>query len=404
MRTRHASAVALALAALAVLFGSSCEPDPEPAPDNAIVEGPGSESAVPVSEVNGGAGAGSPVSQDLDGDISDGGASDAGASDGGASDAGASDAGDPDAGDPDESDADFEGAAVHRGTIALSLLTRANPFFRVIEENVVAEAKKHGYDVIVTSGDFKVDRQKDQVQDFIVKKVDAIILNPCDSKGIGPAIVEATDAGIPVFTADLACLAPGAKDKVVSHIATDNLGGGRLAAEAIVEALGDAGGKVVILDYRNAESCLLRVQGFKELVAKHNETAANKIEIVAELPGEGLKEKGYKAAEDAIQAHPDLAGIFAINDPSALGARGALEKAGKADQVKIVAFDGQPEGKQAIKDGRIYADPIQYPDQIGRVTVQTIIKHLSGERVPKEILIPTSLYRREDALKDPSLK
>ena len=75
-----------------------------------------------------------------------------------------------------------------------------------------------------------------------------------------------------------------------------------------------------------------------------------------------MKDQGYKAAEDALQAHSDLAGIFAINDPSALGARAALEKAGKADQVKIIGFDGQPEGKQAIKEGKIYADPVQFPN------------------------------------------
>ena len=58
-----------------------------------------------------------------------------------------------------------------------------------------------------------------------------------------------------------------------------------------------------------------------------------------------------------------ISGIFAINDPSALGAYSVLAREGKADQVKIVGFDGQPEGKQAIKEGKIYADPIQYPDE-----------------------------------------
>src|SRR5204862_3338334 len=139
----------------------------------------------------------------------------------------------------------------------------------------------------------------------------------------------------------------------------------------------------------DAESCLLRVQGFKEVVEKYNrERASGKIEIVAELPGDGKKDKGDHAAQDALIAHPDLAGIFAINDPSALGARAALEKAGKADQVKIVAFDGQKEGKQAIRDGKIYADPIQHPDQIGQMTVQTILKYFAGEKVEKQQLIP----------------
>ncbi len=290
-----------------------------------------------------------------------------------------------------------------KGTIAVSVLTLTNPYFKVIADTVMDEAAKKGYEVLVTSGEFDVAKQQNQVKDFIVKKVSAIILCPCDSRSIGPAIQEATTAGIPVFTADIACLAPGVK--VVSHIATDNYGGGKQAANAMIEALGEAGGKVVILDFKQAESCLLRVKGFKEVVEKHNEgRMSGKIEIVAELPGDGKKDQGFKCAEDALQAHPDMAGIFAINDPSALGAQAALEKAGKASQIKIVGFDGQPEGKQGIKEGKIYADPIQFPDRIGRMTVDSIMAYFAGEDVPPEQLIPTALYRQADALKDPELR
>ncbi|MDP6503608.1 MAG: substrate-binding domain-containing protein, partial [Planctomycetota bacterium] len=203
-----------------------------------------------------------------------------------------------------DTDATGEGTKVEKvpvaakGTIGLSVLTLTNPFFKVIADNMQAEGAKHGYEVLVNSGEFDVAKQQNQIKDFIVKKVSAIVLCPCDSKAIGPAIQEANAAGIPVFTADIACLAPDAE--VVSHIATDNLGGGRQAGEAMIEALGEAGGKVVILDYKSAESCLLRVQGFKEVINKHNEgNEKDKIEIVAELPGEGQKDKGYKAAEDA---------------------------------------------------------------------------------------------------------
>jgi ribose transport system substrate-binding protein len=290
-----------------------------------------------------------------------------------------------------------------KGVIGLSVLTLTNPFFKEIGDTLTDEAARHGYEVLVVSGEFDAARQQNQVKDFLVKKVSAIVLCPCDSKAIGPAIQEANAAGIPVFTADIACLAPGAK--VVTHVATDNYAGGKQAARALIEALGDAGGKVAIIDHKPVESCQLRVKGFKEVLAEHNRKGAGgKITLVAELPGGGVKDLGYKAAEDLLQAHADLAGIFAINDPSALGARAALEKAGKADQVKLVGFDGQPEGKQAIKDGKIYADPVQYPDRIGRETAQAIIKHFEGEKVPPEVLIPTGLYRKADALKDPALK
>jgi ribose transport system substrate-binding protein len=290
-----------------------------------------------------------------------------------------------------------------RRTIGVSILTLTNPFFKTISHSLTEEVGKQGYEVSVVSGDFNVAKQRDQVKDFIVRKVSAIVLCPCDSKAIGPVIKEANAAGIPVFTADIACLDPDAK--VVTHIATDNYQGGKEAAKAMIEALDGRGGKIAILDYKIVESCILRVKGFKEVIAEHNAQSQNgKIEIVAELNGGGAKDVGYKAAEDLLQAHPNLSGIFAINDPSALGAHAALEKSGKAGQIKLVGFDGQPEGKQAIKDGKIYADPIQFPERIGRTTAQTILRHFDGEQVEKEILIPTALYRKADADKDAELK
>jgi ribose transport system substrate-binding protein len=287
--------------------------------------------------------------------------------------------------------------------IGISVLTLNNPFFKIIADNITAEVKKEGYETILVAGELDVAKQQGQIEDFIAKGCSAIVLCPCDSKAIGPAIQKANTAGIPVFTVDIACLAPQAK--VVSHIATDNYGGGKQAGDAMIEALGGQGGKVVILDFKQAESCLLRVKGFKEVVAAHNEKNPDKkIEIVAELPGDGLIEKGFKAAQDALQAHDDLAGIFAINDPSALGAYEAMEKAEKTAQVKLIGFDGQDIGKEAIRDGKIYADPIQYPDRMGVLTAQSIIKHFDGERLPPEQLIPTELYRKADGEKDPTLK
>ena len=287
------------------------------------------------------------------------------------------------------------------GTIGVSVLTMNNPFFKEICESMTAEAAKHGYTIVAVSGDFDVARQQNQVKDFIVKKVSAIVLCPCDSMAIGPAIREANKAAIPVFTADIACLDTSAK--VVAHIATDNLQGGRMAAEAVVEAIGGRG-KVAILDHPELESVLLRTRGFEEKLAELNKQAGVKVQVVAKLPGGGDKAKSFKAAQDLIQAHPDLSALFAVNDPSALGARAAFENAGKADQIKIVGFDGQPEGKQAIKEGKLYADPIQFPDRIGAETARAFIKYMNGEDVPKQILIPTALYRKADAAKDPSLQ
>ena len=123
-----------------------------------------------------------------------------------------------------------------KGVIGVSLLTLANPFFKDMGDAMKAEGAKHGYEVVITAAEMDSARQKDQVNDFLVKKVSAIVLCPADSRSIGTSIQEANKAGIPVFTADIACLDTSAK--VVSHIATDNFAGGKLAGEAMIEAIG----------------------------------------------------------------------------------------------------------------------------------------------------------------------
>jgi ribose transport system substrate-binding protein len=291
--------------------------------------------------------------------------------------------------------------AKKKAVIGVSLLTMTNPFFRELGDAMKDEASKHQMEVLLTAGEFDPAKQHHQVSDFITRRVDAIVLSPCDSKSIGTAIAEANKAGIPVFTVDIAALASGAK--VVSHVATDNSGGGKMAASAMIEALPE-GGKVAILDHPEVESVILRVKGFEAELAARQKTGGGRIQLVGKLPGGGAKEKSFKATEDVMQAHPDLKGIFASNDPAALGAVAALEKAGKLGQVKIVGFDGMPEGKQAIKAGKIYADPIQFPDRLGRQSVQGIMNYLAGEEVPPTVLIPTALYRKKDADADPKLK
>ncbi|HOD65122.1 MAG TPA: substrate-binding domain-containing protein [candidate division Zixibacteria bacterium] len=274
-------------------------------------------------------------------------------------------------------------------TIGVSLLTRTHPFYQELEEGLKEAAGAAGFQVRITAGEFDVARQKDQLQDFLTQRVDAIIVCPCDSRSIGTAIKAANEAGIPVFTADIACLAEGVA--IVTHVASDNVEGGRLAARALAEAIHGAGA-VAIIDHPEVESVIQRVKGFEEEIAKYPD-----ITIVAKLSGHGVKDQAFRTAEDILQAHPDLAGFFGINDDSALGALAAIEKAGKLGRVKIVGFDAVPEARQAIEAGKIHADVIQQPRKIGQRTVEAVQTYLSGGAVEPQILIPCDLFAKPAA-------
>jgi len=280
-------------------------------------------------------------------------------------------------------------AASPPATIGVSLLTRTHPFYQDLEAGLQQAADQRGYQLLIQAGEFDVAKQKDQLENFLVRKVDAIVLSPCDSRSIGTSVQAANAAGIPVFTADIAVLA--AQARVVCHTASDNTAGGRLAAQALVEAIGGAG-EVAIIDHPEVESVIQRVAGFEEELRKHPD-----VTIVAKLPGRGTKDIAFRTAEDILQAHPGLDAIFGINDDSALGALAAVEKAGKLGQIAIVGFDAVPEARAAIDAGKIHADVVQQPREIGRMTIEAVAAYLSGQAVPPAQLIPCQLYAGDDA-------
>jgi ribose transport system substrate-binding protein len=273
-------------------------------------------------------------------------------------------------------------------TIGVSLLTRAHVFYRDLEDGLRAGAAEHDYELFITAAEWDAGRQISQLEDFITRDVDAIIVSPVDSSGVGAGIRAANRAGIPVFTADIASFG----GEVVSHIASDNIAGGRLAGEYLVELLGGKG-KVAIINQPIVTSTLDRVQGFREVVEAYPE-----IEIVADVDGHGLRDRALVAASDVLQANPELDGIFAINDDSALGTLDAVEDFGR-DGIVIVGYDAIPPARDAIlKDRALKADVVQYPFEIGRVTVETIASFFAGNQVPEVVPVEVGIVDRESLL------
>jgi ribose transport system substrate-binding protein len=273
--------------------------------------------------------------------------------------------------------------------IGVTLLTREHVFYKDLEAGLKEAADKQGYQLTVTSGDFDLAKQQSQIENFIVQGVDAIIVCPADSKGIGPAIERANQANIPVFTADIA--AQGGQ--VVSHVASDNLSGGRLAAEFIAKALNDQG-EVGIIGQQEVQSGLDRELGFKEEMKKHPG-----IKLVSTLNGGGVRDRALKAADDMLQGNPNIKGIFGINDDSALGALSAAEGRGRNDMV-IVGYDAIPEAVKAIQRGSaLKADVAQQPKELGAKTIEAIAAHFSGGQVQKSIAVPVKIVDA-NSLKD----
>ena len=292
----------------------------------------------------------------------------------------------------------------NRKTVGILLQTTVNPFFLDLSEAAKQELGDE-YEVIVFGGDNNADRQAKQVAELIVGKVDALLITPCNANAVGAPIRDANAAGIPVFTADTACLDEDAK--IENHVATDNYAGGKLAGQAMIQAVDGKGGNILVLDYEQAESCQQRVRGFREVIDAHNNDPDNsnaQIFIVAQLPSLAEESASQKQTKDALKANRDLIGVFAINDPAALGAVAAIEEEKLQDQIKVIGFDGQKIGKLAIRDGRIFADPVQFPKRMGMLSARYIKKYFAGDEVQTVHMIEPKLYFQADALADEELK
>ena len=191
--------------------------------------------------------------------------------------------------------------------------------------------------------------------------------------------------------------ADDAKKLIISHIGSNNYQGGLLAGESMIKGTGGRG-KIAILSFPEITSCKFRDNGFRDILKENN----SRLQIVTELSARGNRNDGFNVANDILQVHPDIVGIFAINDPSALGAFAAIQKARKVEQITIVGFDASPSGKQAVFEKKIYDSPQQFPRKMATGTVEAFIAYLEGREVSKKNFIDCKHYYYNDSIKDPN--
>jgi len=275
-------------------------------------------------------------------------------------------------------------------TIGVSIQNREAQFYQDMQSGMQSEATKYGYSLKVVDASRDNAKQQSQVEDFISQHVDAIVLTPYDSQAIGSAIVEANNAKIPVFTADIASTSN--VGEVVSHIASDNVQGGQQAGKLICAGMGSNPGPVAIIDEPEVTSVQDRVKGFKEALASGCANA----KIVADISGGGQRDKASSVMEDLLQSHKDLRAVFGINDDSALGAAKAVQAANLTGKIIIVGFDATPEARTAIKEGSMYGDAVQHPDDIGKLTIDAIHDYFGGKTPEKRIAVNVGQFTKAD--------
>lgn len=269
-------------------------------------------------------------------------------------------------------------------TIGLSISTQNNPFFVTLKEGAEKAAKEAGAELIVVDAQDDTAKQISGVEDLIQKKVDVILINPTDSAAISTAVESANKANIPVITVDRA--ADGGT--VVSHIASDNVKGGKMAGEYILELIGGKGNLVELEGIAGTSAARDRGKGFHEAV-----DGKEGVTVVATQPADFDRAKGMTVMENILQSNPDIQAVFAHNDEMALGALQAIEASGK--KIAVVGFDATDDAVKAVNEGKMAATVAQKPAAIGETAVQTAVKVSKGEKVDSFIPVDLELVTKK---------
>jgi ribose transport system substrate-binding protein len=268
--------------------------------------------------------------------------------------------------------------------IGITVGDLANPFFVAIGKGAEDTAKKiSGPDVRVTtvSSKYDLNTQVGQIENFIANKVDIILVNAADPKGIAPALKKAQNAGIVVMAVDVG--AEGATGTVMS----DNTMAGVESCKFIVDKLGGKG-NVVIVNGPPVTSVIDRVKGCKETFAKNPG-----IKVLSDnQDGKGSRDGGMEVMANLLTAHKQIDAVFAINDPSAIGAELAIKQARRSDIKLIASVDGAPDAEAALKDPKsLFAvSTAQNPYKMASEAVKIGHDIMNGRKPDNPVmLIPT---------------
>lgn len=283
--------------------------------------------------------------------------------------------------------------------IAIGVMFRAlyPPYTDEIESGLRETSSEKGLKLLVMVSDqSETSKRKALLDPVFAKKIKALIIFPENKeravKNCIPVIKQANSLKIPVILIHSGIDDEKLNDsgaEVKSVVTTDNWGGGRIAAEYLVDRLKRRGKILVMEGMSRSYTGALREAGFSEVVKKYPE-----ISVIAATPANNDRSRAFLVARDVLRKNPDIKGVLALNGTMAIGVSDALISM-KLPRICIISFDGSKSGCKSIEDGDIDATITQSPYEIGKAGVETAIKIIDGESVPSHIFVKTELITKE---------
>ncbi|HLI39450.1 MAG TPA: ABC transporter substrate-binding protein [Streptosporangiaceae bacterium] len=281
-------------------------------------------------------------------------------------------------------------AALAGKNFELVVGTKSDDFYVTMECGAEAEAKQLGVNLKVTGpADFSPSEQAPILNAVAASRPDALIVAPTDASALNPELQRIQSEGTKIIFVDTSS---SDSSLGLSRITSDNIGGGKLAADQLAKQMGGKGTVAVIDVNPGISTTDARVQGFKE-------------EMKAKYPGITVLGTQYdndssataaSQVESDITAHPNLNGVFAANVLSAEGAATGVKHAGKSGMVKVATFDADPQQMQALKSDTIQLAIAQDPYLEGQDGVQQAANAIEGKPVTKNIGTPLVAITRQN--------
>lgn len=277
-------------------------------------------------------------------------------------------------------------------TIGYAPATLNNAFWLAVKDGVVAAIEEKGIEVNLVDVDANGDQaiMNDRISDLLSSGIDALLIAPADSTACTAALNAAHGAGVPIINFDTPV---DADDLVETIIASDNYNAGYVVGKDASEKIED-GAKILVLHSPRASACVERYDGFIDAL----DESGKDYTVVNVLDGEGDQETSMRLATDAIVADPDLSVIFAVNDPSAMGAVNAIQQSSVDLDREILVYgvDGNPDAKKMIKDGAMEGTGSQSPETLGYKSMMSAFTVLEGGSLDKNIVVDTFLITADN--------
>lgn len=279
--------------------------------------------------------------------------------------------------------------------VALVLKTLNSPYFIDMQRAAEEEARKQGAALVVQAPEREIDteRQMQIVENLIQSKVAALVIAVCGSRELVPALVQAKRAGIPVIVVDEELDAKTAKDaglEIDGYVGSHNEDGGRAAGRYLVEATGGRATVAILEGIPGHEAGDSRLRGFREAIA-----GTPGIRVAASQTANWERDQGFNVFQNLLQAHPQIDAVFAANDMMALGAVEAIRAAGRTGRIRVIGFDAIDEARAAIAEGTLAASVAQFPAEMGRLAIESAVKRIHGEPIPKDQRTKIGLVKKD---------